>query len=141
MRIKLNPLPNKASKALERFAPPSLPTVKPTSTKTRMYTYFTEAGETKLLYSAETWVKARLILEDAGPVAIGTDQNITPVLSGKGIVLPTGVEVEFYISRGDRIFIAAEAVNRVRFIIDPIPFLGSIQMALDAIVNLIGRKS
>lgn len=118
---------------MAKFAP--APTAVTPASKTRMFTYFTVAGETKLLYSAETWVKARLVLENAGPVAVGTDQNLTPVLSGKGVLLPTNIEIEFYLSRGDRIFIAAEAINRVRFIVEPVPYLGSIQSALDAIVN------
>ncbi len=128
---------------LDKYQPPALPSVKPTATKTRMYTYFTSATETKLLYSAEGWVKARLILETAGPVAVGMDQNITPVLSGKGILLPINVEVEFYLSKGDRIFIAAEAINRVRFIIEPTPYsnaLGSIEGALAAIAGLVRSK-
>ena len=129
-----------AAKPLEKYAPPPVPTVKMTDTKTRAFTYFTVPGETRLLYSAEGWVKARLILEDAGPVSVGMDQNITPVLSGKGILLPTNIEIEFYISRGDRIFIAAEAINRVKFIIEPVPFLGQISMALAAIGGLVGRK-
>ena len=142
-RLNLPRLRNAITEAkgpLDRFQPPALPTVKNTDTKTRAYTYFTVAGETKLLYSAEGWVKARLNLEDAGPVSIGMDQNITPVLSGKGILLPTNEEVEFYISRGDRIFIAAESINRVRFIVEPVPFLGSILMALNAVAGLVGRK-
>jgi hypothetical protein len=128
---------------LDRFQPPPQPTVKHTDTKTRAFTYFTVAGETKLLYSAESWIKARLMLEDAGPVAIGMDQNITPVLSGKGILLPTNVEIEFYISKGDRIFIAAESINRVRFLIEPVPYgtvILSIYNALAAIGGLVGRK-
>ena len=137
--LKLNRPANK--NPLSKFAPPAQPTVKATATKTRMFTYFTEAGETKLLYTAEGWIKARLILENAGPVTVGTDQNITPVLSGKGRILPTGTEVEFYLSRGDRLFIAAEGVNRVSFTVDPVPFLGSIEAALDAIAGLIRSKS
>lgn len=147
MPIRLNQrLRNAITEAkgtLDRFQPPPLPTVKPTSTKTRAYTYFTTPGETKLLYSAEGWVKARLILEDAGPVSIGMDQNTNPVLSGKGILLPTNEEIHFVISKGDRIFIAAEAINRVKFIIEPLPYVGllsSIQGALDAISSLVGKK-
>jgi hypothetical protein len=73
-------------------------------------------------------------------VAVGMDQNITPVLSGKGILLPTNEQVEFYLSKGDRVFIAAESINRVRFITDPIPYLGQISMALSALGSLVGRK-
>lgn len=129
------PVAKVAASTLGKYAPPAQPTVKATDTKTRIMTYFTIAGETRLLYSAESWVRARLTLEDAGPVSIGTDQNISPVLSGKGRLLPTGEEIEFYLSKGDRIFIAAEAINRVAFTIEPIPYLASIQAALDALAG------
>ena len=143
-RLNLPRLRNAITEAkgpLDKYAPPPQPTVKNTDTKTRANTYFTSVGETRLLYSAESWVKARLQLEDAGPVAIGMDQGITPVLSGRGILLPTNEWVEFYISRGDRIYIAAESINRVKFIVEPVPFLGQIAMSLAALGSLVmGRK-
>lgn len=113
-------LPLLSDQTMSRFAPAPVAAPAP-STKTRMFTYFTIAGETKLLYSAETWVRANLFLEDAGPVSVGTDQNLAPVLSGKGILLPTNIERGFYLSKGDRIFILAEAVNRVQVVIEPLP--------------------
>jgi hypothetical protein len=94
--------------------------------QTDIYTYFTKAGETRLLTSAKRWTLVRLTLENAGPVAIGTKQTITPVLSGKGRLLPTGEEIQFTLAPGNRLFIAAEAVNRVSVTIEPIAYLDQI---------------
>lgn len=145
MRLKLNSLPNKVDKQLQKFAPPPQPTVKATSTKTRAYTYFTKpTGQTELLYTAEGWIHVRLLLENAGPVSIGMDQNITPVLSGKGRLLPTGQEIRFSMTRGDRLFIAAEAKNRVSFVVEPLLPVDRIAMAVEGIFSMasafLGRK-
>ena len=128
--IVVQPTPGQPNYA--KFAPPPLPTVKLSDTKTRMNTYFTKPGETSLLYSAEGWVFVRLTLEDAGPVSVGMDQNITPVLSGRGVLLPTNIERHFTMTKGDRIFIAAEAINRVSFTIEPM----GISAILGAIMSL-----
>jgi hypothetical protein len=93
--------------------------------RTDIYTYFTQpTGVSELLYSAETWVRLELALETAGPVAIGTRESVVPVLSGKGVLLsPAGEPLEFIMPKGNRLFIAAEAVNRVKVIVEPIPWL------------------
>lgn len=144
LKIPLLGRPN----GLNKFAPPALPTVKATSTKTRINTYFSVPGETKLLYSAEGWIRIRLTLEDAGPVAVGTDQNLLPVLSGRGRLLPTNEEFHFTLSKGDRVYIAAEAINRVAFTVEPIPYLESIEKiltkiegAFNVVLSLLGRRS
>lgn len=93
---------------------------------TEINTYFTRPnGRSELVYSAESWVRIKLQLETAGPVAVGTRQEITPVLSGKGILLPTtGTTLtEFIMPKGDRLFIASESINRVKYITEPIPWL------------------
>lgn len=99
---------------------------------TRIQTYFTVAnGTSQLLYSAENWVRVEFQLETAGPVAVGTLQDVTPVLSGKGILLPPdGEPVRFVLPKGDRVFIAAESINRVKFIVEPIPWLEEIFAAI-----------
>ncbi len=99
---------------------------------TEIFTYFTRpAAGTQLLYSAENWVRARLMLETAGFVDIATNrQNITPVGSGKGIQLPLNVEITFHLSKSNRIYIASTTVNSVRFIIEPIPWQEQIALML-----------
>lgn len=98
---------------------------------TEIYTYFTiPDGQSKLIYSAESWVRARFTLETAGPVAVSTRQDLAPVLSGKGRLLPVDDEYEFIVPKGDRIFIIAEAINRVAFTIEPIPWLQTIALEI-----------
>lgn len=101
---------------------------------TDIFTYFTVPAITnrsELLYSAEEWVRIELVLETAGPVAVSTRQSVTPVLSGKGVLLePDGEPLKFIMPRGDRLFIAAESVNRVKVIIEPIPWLEQIYQTL-----------
>jgi hypothetical protein len=99
---------------------------------TEIYTYFTVAdGVSKLLFSANFWCTTKLTLETAGPVAAGTREDVVPVLSGKGILLTTLVEEEWVLAKGDRIFIAAESINRVKFIVEPLPS-GDIRDMLEA---------
>jgi hypothetical protein len=94
-----------------------------TTFKTDMYTYFTQAtGQTTLVFSAETWVKIRLLLETAGPVSIGWRENLGPVLSGQGRLLPTGLEVWFAMPPGQRLYFASNTVDRVSVVVERIPF-------------------
>lgn len=94
-----------------------------TTFKTDMYTYFTQAtGNTTLVFSAETWVKIRLLLETAGPVSIGWRENLGPVLSGQGRLLPTGQEVWFAMPPGQRLYFASNTVDRVSVVVERIPF-------------------
>jgi hypothetical protein len=126
--------------ALEKkFAPPDEPTVQPIEVKTHIQTYFTKPdGKTYLLYTAQSWVKARLMLENAGPVSFGHSQDITPVLSGKGALLPTLEWVEIPLTVGTRIYIAAEAINRVKFTISPVPLAEQMGAWFGAILKGIG---
>ncbi len=101
-----------------------------TTSATETYTLFTQIGGNRLLYSAEEWVRVNLRLETAGPVAVSTRQDVVPALSGKGILLEEDA-VEFVLSKGDRLFYTAEAVNRVRWIVEPIPFLESVLRNLE----------
>lgn len=100
---------------------------------TDIFTYFTKpTGLSELLYSAESWINISLVLETAGPVAVSTRQDVTPVLSGKGILLaPDGEPTRFVLPRGDRLYIAAEAVNRVKVVIEPFPWIEQILLSLE----------
>ena len=92
--------------------------------RTEVSTYFTQpSSEQQLMYSAENWVRFKVTLETAGPVAIGTSEQIAPVLSGKGRLLDTGTEYEIYLARGSRIYVASESVNRLSVTIEPIPWM------------------
>lgn len=115
---------------------PNSPEIPAVGGHTEIYTYFTQVGGNRLLYSAESWVRVRFFLETAGPVAISTRQNILPTLSGKGILLPIDVEVTFALPKGDRIFITSNTVNRVRFIIEPIPWQEQIALMMSKLISL-----
>lgn len=125
--------PSSLSKEQARALPDSKGGEEPKQLQTSradIHTYFTEIGGTRLLYSAENHVRIKLLLEDAGPVAVGNDAQIEPVLSGRGVLLETapGPAFEQTLSKGDRIYIAAETVNRVKVQIEPIPWLEQIDL-------------
>lgn len=119
--------------------PLGTPEVPAAAGRTEISTYFTKVGGNNLLYQAEGWVRIRLMLETAGPVAVGSRDDVSPVLSGKGILLPTDVEITFPMQKGNRIFITASAVNRVRFIIEPIPLGDQILTMIGSLLSL-GRR-
>ena len=94
------------------------------SSHTDIYGLFTlPDGETHRFYNAELWARITLILEDAGPVAVSTRQDIAPVLSGQGILLATGEPRTFTLPPGDRLYYVAAAINRVSIIVEPVPWL------------------
>lgn len=100
--------------------------------RTQVYTYFTRIGGTHLLYSAENWVRITMALENAGPVAVGTDAALEPVLSGRGILLNTqpGPSTTWVLARGTRVYTTAANVNRVAVTIEPIPWLEQLDLDL-----------
>lgn len=111
--------------------------------RTEIYTYFTQVGETRLLYSSSAnWVRIIMQLETAGPVAVGQREELTPVLSGKGILLPTGEDYTFVLPPNARLFITSESINRVKFTVEPIPWLqqifAAIESGLGALIRAVG---
>jgi len=109
--------------------------------QTEVYTLFTQFNGpqfTKLLFSAQSWVRITLRLETAGPVEVGWREDLAPVLSGKGILLDVR-DVTFILPKGQRLFYTAASVNRVRVIIEPIPWLeqilANVQIGFDRVVD------
>ena len=101
--------------------------------RTEVYSIFTEPTATsQLIYSAENFVVIELLLETAGPVAVGTSAQIAPVLSGKGVLLVPGVPYRRQLAKGVRFYITSETVNRVSLAIDPVPWLEQIDQDLVA---------
>lgn len=87
-------------------------------------TYITRAGDAQILYNGDRmWCKVTLLLETGGPVAVGQMSNLTPVLSGKGQLLQTGIPAVFNIAKGNRLYIAATGVNRVSVTVEAYPWL------------------
>lgn len=90
-------------------------------------TYLTKPGGTQILYNADRmWAKVTLTLKTAGPVAVGQHANLTPVLSGRGQLLQTGVPTPFNVAKGHRLYIAATSVNPVAVLIEAYPWLETI---------------
>lgn len=97
------------------------------SNKTEASTYITKVGSTDSIYDgSRLWARVTLTLETAGPVSAGTKQNLLPVLGGAGINLDTDIPREFTISKGNQLFIAADAVSRVSIQIESLPWLEQI---------------
>jgi hypothetical protein len=98
--------------------------------RTFVDTFFTRApveGELDIIYNGDrVWAKVTLTLETAGPVAIGNLSSITPALSGKGQLLETDVPAVFFIAKGTRLYFSATGVNRVKRVVEPIPWLETI---------------
>lgn len=107
-------------------------------------TYFTKVpvdGEPPaVLYNGDRlWTRVRVMLETAGPVAVGQSSDLFPVLSGKGQLLTTGVPMEFDVAKGNKLYIAAQSVNRVKLTVLPYPWLETITGLATAILNALRR--
>lgn len=105
-------------------------------------TYFTRIGsvngQTPTLYNGDRlWCNVTLLLETAGPVAVGTRADLFPVLSGKGMLLDTGVPATFTIGKGTRLYIASDSVNRVKVELAPFPWIEQIAASTTAIEDLL----
>lgn len=123
--------------------PSDVPAIRPGvgQDRTQIYTYFTiPDGETHLVYSAESWVRIRLTLETGGPVSMGTQQSISPVLSGRGILLLVNDEIDFVIANGNRVYMVADTVDRVKFIVEPIPWLQQLILDVGALTGRLAQS-
>jgi len=105
----------------------------------RLSTYFTKTiPATDILYTGDRmWAKVTLTLETAGPVAVGDAADLSPVLSGKGQLLETNVPTTFDVAKGNKLYIAATSINRVKVEIAPYPWLETITGLAASIVNAI----
>ena len=103
---------------------------------TEIYTYFARPpvdGQLPKIYNADRqYAQVTLTLETAGPVAVSTKQQILPVLSGKGELLETGVPMTYFLAKGNRLYVAATSINRIKVVIQPLPWL-------EQIAGLLGR--
>jgi len=93
----------------------------PTSdSKNTLTTVQTNAGEVVLLFQGNSaWSQVTLILETAGPVAVGTGPGVK-LTTGSGVRLTTGVPLSFPVARGERVYAASGAVSRIQVIAHPI---------------------
>jgi hypothetical protein len=106
---------------------------------TEISTYFAKPptdGQLPVIYNGDRqYAQVILTLETAGPVAVSTKQQILPVLSGKGELLETGVPISFFLAKGNRLWVAATAINRIKVTIQPIPWLEQFAGLLGMIVK------
>lgn len=105
-------------------------------------TFFTPIGAistgTPIIYNGDRlWAKVTLTLETAGPVAVGQQSNLFPVLGGSGILLQTGVPFSWDVGKGTKLYIAATAVNRVSVLIQAYPWVEQIMAGVDNIQQLL----
>jgi hypothetical protein len=106
-----------------------------------VYTYITQLPSsavpaTQLLYSADRrWSSVTVVLETAGPVAVGFKQTIDPATSGKGVLLVTNVPRTFTIAKGNKFWITSPSVNRINIQIESIPWLEQITAVLKDILK------
>lgn len=108
-----------------------------------IYTYITKiqtTGDgTPILYNGDSlWRRITVTLETAGPVAVGQSADIFPVLSGKGQLLATGVPTSFNIAKGDRLYVVATSVNRVKVVSEALPWLELITGLIGQVVTAVG---
>lgn len=97
---------------------------------TETYTTFTIPGQIQLYTATESWVQITLTLATAGPVSIGTKAELLPVLGGAGRLLPTDVPIRFLLPRGNILYVAANAINRLSVQIEPMPFYEGLLQAV-----------
>ncbi len=107
-------------------------------TKTTATTYFTKVAtdETQILYNGDRqWALVTVTLQTAGPVVVGLVAKLTPVLSGKGIDLTPNVPVTLRVAKGNRVWIASTSVSRVKYVVEPAPWLEQITGLLRELVG------
>jgi len=88
--------------------------------RTKLFTYVTKNdGRTYPIYQVDagTWVEAKLRLESAGPVAVGTDNDLGPTVSGRGWLLAPGETLTITLDPASKLYIVAESVSRVGVVI------------------------
>lgn len=130
--------------AVPAIAPPQ-PNQVAGSYNVALNTFFTKANAISILYTADqAWVQLVLTLETAGPVEISSSPNFKPFLSGKAQALATNVPLLFSVPKGNKVYIGAPAVERVKVTIQPLPWLeqitGSAAAAAKALFDLIARR-
>ena len=106
------------------------PTIAGAELSTELYTFFARPvtdGRFVVLYNGDRqFAEVVLTLETAGPVAVSRSQQLAPVLSGKGQLLETGVPLTFFVAKGNRIFVAATSISRIKVTVQPLPWLEQI---------------
>jgi len=119
------------------------PTMAGAELTTEVSTFFARPGadsQPVVIYNGDRQsARVILTLETAGPVIVGTKQQLYPITAGKGERLETNVPFAFSISKGNRLWVATTAISRIKVTIEPIPWAEQIVGLLTAILGG-GRK-
>lgn len=128
------PLPSPDSQTLSRALPtqPAPASAGPGDVfnLTEPKTFITRPGAIIQLISAQQpWAKVTLTLETAGPVEVSSSSNWT-FLNGQGQTLITNVPLEYFIAKGNNLYVQAGSAERVRFTLQPLPWLELITQSI-----------
>jgi hypothetical protein len=119
--------PNTTTNQTQASVQAPSPTLAGAELSTEMYTFIARPvtdGRFVVLYNGDRqFAQIVLTLETAGPVAVSRSQQLDPVLSGKGQTLETGVPLSFFVAKGNRIYVAATSISRIKVTIQPLPWL------------------
>lgn len=124
-----------ADKDEDESAPPE----KTGQRETEIWTIFTKPGGTHVLAAPTSWSRVRITLTTAGPVVVGNKATLDPVVSGRGILVPTNEPLEFALSGGSRLYYAADAVNRISVVVEPVPWMEAISQNVATAAKLLSR--
>lgn len=116
------------------------PAVTAGQAENRMQTsvYTTDVGVTQLLYEGDRmWAKVTVTLLTVGPVAVGHQSTLVPVLSGKGQRLQTGVPAVFSIAKGTKLYVAASAISTLNLQVEAFPWLETITGLVSALAGVV----
>lgn len=103
----------------------------------KIFTFFTNAGQTQNLYNGDRiWAKVTLTLETAGPVSVGEQASLQPVLSGGGLLLQTGEPTVFNVAKGNILYVACTSTNRIGVMIEAYPWLEIITGSVSAVLSI-----
>jgi len=108
-----------------------------TGIATNIYTVFTTPGQTDLLLSLPNWSLITLRLESPGPVSVGNQEELMPVGSGKGRLLPADEDVKIVMVPLTRLYIASDSLQRVSVQVEPYPWLLEILNGVRAVAPTI----
>jgi hypothetical protein len=105
--------------------------------KIKIFTFFTTAGKTLNVYNGDRlWAKVTLTLETAGPVSVGEQADLQPVLSGRGLLLQTGIPAVFNVAKGNILYVAAASTNRIGVVVEAYPWLEIITGGVTGILDV-----
>lgn len=129
-RLAPNPDSQTLSRALPTQPAPSSAGPGDVFNLTEPKTFITRPGATVQLISAQQpWARVWLTLETAGPVEVSSSSQWT-FLNGQGQSLITNVPLPYTIAKGNNLYLQAGSAERVRFTLEPFPWLELITQSI-----------